>query len=68
MSNDRYSAGALIQRLHGLMSCAGPEQRFNSLFNYFFSFFFVVARGWTGSAGLGEMPVVFSKAGWPWLV
>lgn len=34
MSNDRYAAGALIQRLHGLMSCARPEQRFNFLFNF----------------------------------
>lgn len=51
MSNDRYSAGALIQRLHGLMSCAGLEQRFN----FFFFFFGVVARGgwrlgWLGDA------------------
>ena len=38
MSNDRYSAGALLQRLHGLMSCAGPEQRFNFLFFSLFSF------------------------------
>lgn len=62
MSNDRYSAGALIQRLHGLMSCAGLEQRFN--FFFFLVWWQEEDGGW---AGWG-MLVVFSKTGWPWLV
>lgn len=45
MSNDRYSAGALAQRLLGLMSCAGPEQRF-ILYLIFFSFGVVAKGGW----------------------
>lgn len=69
MSNDRYSAGALAQRLLGLMSCAGPEQRFILYLIFFFFRCGCKRRMEAGLARQGRgMPVVFSKAGWPWLI
>lgn len=53
MSNDRYSAGALAQRLLGLMSCAGLEQRFILYLIFFFLLVWLQEEdgGWVGSAG-----------------
>lgn len=56
MSNDRYSAGVLAQRLLGLMSCAGPEQRFILYLILFFLLVWLQEEdgGWAGSAGQGN--------------
>lgn len=69
MSNDRYSAGALAQRLLGLMSCAGLEQRFILYLIFFFFWCGCKRRMEAGLAQRGRRtPVVFIKAGWPWLI